>query len=194
MDKLLFLIGGTAWINLVNTTYISNKQKIDILQNPTNTLRWLEENNLLRESDVLALADGELFDSLLVELHSLRDLSKMILSDIDQQGELSQESTDQLKTIVNQLKVSVSLVPKDEKISLTTEGITTIDHVLYTIVDSMIHTLDSVSNNRIRKCEHEECTLHFVDTSKSGKRRWCSMELCGNRKKVAEFYARKKNK
>ncbi|RSL28690.1 CGNR zinc finger domain-containing protein, partial [Salibacterium salarium] len=31
MDKLLYVIGGTAWINLVNTTYNSNKQKIDIL-------------------------------------------------------------------------------------------------------------------------------------------------------------------
>ncbi|WP_157256915.1 CGNR zinc finger domain-containing protein [Paenibacillus sp. Soil750] len=36
-------------------------------------------------------------------------------------------------------------------------------------------------------------TFHFVDTSKSGKRRWCSMEKCGNRYKTAEFFVRKRN-
>ncbi|RSL28753.1 CGNR zinc finger domain-containing protein, partial [Salibacterium salarium] len=76
MDKLLFVIGGTAWINLVNTTYNSNKQKIDILADTSNTFQWLEENNLLRESDALALENEELLDSLIVELHSLRHLSE----------------------------------------------------------------------------------------------------------------------
>ncbi len=55
MDKSIFVLGGTAWINLLNTTYISNKQKIDILIDSSKTLQWLEANNLLRESDALAL-------------------------------------------------------------------------------------------------------------------------------------------
>jgi predicted RNA-binding Zn ribbon-like protein len=31
----------------------------------------------------------------------------------------------------------------------------------------------------------------FVDTSRPGKRRWCSMELCGNRKKTATYRRRR---
>ncbi|MDQ0300408.1 putative RNA-binding Zn ribbon-like protein [Salibacterium salarium] len=194
MDKILYVIGGTAWINLVNTTYNSNKQKIDILANTSNTFQWLEENNLLRESDALALENEELLDSLIVELHSLRHLSETILSDLEQKGKLSLNTTDQFKRLVKKVEVNLTIDTKNEKFKLVSEGITARDHVLYNIVDSIIHTLDSISINRIRKCEHQECSLYFVDTSKSGKRRWCSMELCGNRKKAAEFYARKKKK
>lgn len=44
--------------------------------------------------------------------------------------------------------------------------------------------------DRVRKCGH--CVLHFHDTSKKGTRRWCSMQLCGNRLKVAAYAARQR--
>jgi predicted RNA-binding Zn ribbon-like protein len=44
--------------------------------------------------------------------------------------------------------------------------------------------------NRVRKCGR--CVLHFCDTSKKGTRRWCSMQLCGNRLKVAAYAARRR--
>lgn len=116
------------------------------------------------------------------------------MSDIERHGKLALNTTDQLIKLVKQVKVDLTIVPRNDKLVLAAEGVTAKDHVLYNIVDSIIYTLDSISINRIRKCEHPECRLYYVDTSKSGRRRWCSMELCGNRKKVAEFYARKKKK
>ncbi len=47
-----------------------------------------------------------------------------------------------------------------------------------------------VDRTRLRMCRH--CILHFLDTSKKGTRQWCSMQLCGNRAKVAAYAARKK--
>lgn len=44
--------------------------------------------------------------------------------------------------------------------------------------------------DRIRTCEHADCTLWFLDTSKAGRRRWCSMDQCGNRAKARRHYAR----
>ncbi|MCF3124658.1 CGNR zinc finger domain-containing protein [Streptomyces arenae] len=44
--------------------------------------------------------------------------------------------------------------------------------------------------DRIRGCAHEACVLHFFDTSRNGTRRWCSMAACGNRAKAARHYAR----
>ena len=44
--------------------------------------------------------------------------------------------------------------------------------------------------SRVRKCA--QCVLHFQDTSKKGTRRWCSMQLCGNRLKVAAYAARQR--
>jgi predicted RNA-binding Zn ribbon-like protein len=39
--------------------------------------------------------------------------------------------------------------------------------------------------SRIKRCEGVNCGIPFVDTSRPGSRRWCSMERCGNRAKVA---------
>jgi len=45
---------------------------------------------------------------------------------------------------------------------------------------------------RLKRCEGSRCALLFVDTSRSGRRRWCSMERCGNRSKVAAHRHRRK--
>jgi predicted RNA-binding Zn ribbon-like protein len=37
----------------------------------------------------------------------------------------------------------------------------------------------------IRKCGNPDCLLYFYDASRTGRRRWCSMAVCGNRSKVA---------
>ncbi|MCD2195394.1 CGNR zinc finger domain-containing protein [Actinomycetospora endophytica] len=43
----------------------------------------------------------------------------------------------------------------------------------------------------LRRCaNHDTCVLMFLDTSRSHTRRWCSMDLCGNRSKVAAHGAR----
>ncbi len=41
----------------------------------------------------------------------------------------------------------------------------------------------------LKRCSNPDCVLLFID--KSEKRKWCSMKICGNRKKVAKFQNRK---
>ncbi len=43
---------------------------------------------------------------------------------------------------------------------------------------------------RIRVCAADNCGLLLLDTSRSGQRRWCSMEVCGNRAKVRAHRSR----
>lgn len=43
---------------------------------------------------------------------------------------------------------------------------------------------------RLRQCAGAACTRWFLDTSKGGRRQWCSMATCGNRAKSARFRAR----
>lgn len=38
---------------------------------------------------------------------------------------------------------------------------------------------------RIRTCAADDCSLVFLDTSRAGRRRWCSMATCGTRAKLA---------
>lgn len=51
--------------------------------------------------------------------------------------------------------------------------------------------LTGIETGRLRKCE--SCVLHFYDTSKKGSRRWCSMNICGNKVKVATYRRRKRD-
>jgi predicted RNA-binding Zn ribbon-like protein len=44
--------------------------------------------------------------------------------------------------------------------------------------------------NRIRACGAESCRWLFLDTSKNHTRRWCKMQVCGNRMKARRFQAR----
>lgn len=44
---------------------------------------------------------------------------------------------------------------------------------------------------RLRACANEQCRWLFLDDSKSGTRRWCSMSSCGNRHKVQQHALRK---
>jgi predicted RNA-binding Zn ribbon-like protein len=45
--------------------------------------------------------------------------------------------------------------------------------------------------DRIRYCGAADCYLIFVDTSRPGRRRWCSMDRCGNRDKARALRARR---
>ncbi len=49
----------------------------------------------------------------------------------------------------------------------------------------------SPTSDRLRGCANAECGWLFVDRSRAGKRRWCSMAECGNRSKVRRHYRRK---
>jgi predicted RNA-binding Zn ribbon-like protein len=58
------------------------------------------------------------------------------------------------------------------------------------IVDATADLFAETESSRIRKCE--SCVVHFFDTSKKGSRRWCSMNICGNKLKVAAYQRRKR--
>ena len=45
---------------------------------------------------------------------------------------------------------------------------------------------------RVRECANGQCLWLFLDESKNGTRRWCSMSACGNRAKAHRHYARLK--
>ena len=47
---------------------------------------------------------------------------------------------------------------------------------------------------RMRHCLNDQCGWLFMDDSKNGSRRWCSMQTCGNRAKAHRHYLRSKRK
>ena len=67
------------------------------------------------------------------------------------------------------------------------------DSVLATVARDAIDLLSSTALERVRKCADAHCSILFLDTSRPGKRRWCSMNGCGNKVKKARYRKRQKS-
>lgn len=66
------------------------------------------------------------------------------------------------------------------------------ESLLEPVARALLELLTQAPMAWVRQCEAHDCTLLFRDLTKSHRRRWCSMALCGNRMKVAAFRARQK--
>jgi predicted RNA-binding Zn ribbon-like protein len=66
-----------------------------------------------------------------------------------------------------------------------------LDWLLAAIARSAAEILVEGAEARIRICANPGCGLFFCDTSRTYRRRWCSMAICGNRNKVASFARRR---
>jgi predicted RNA-binding Zn ribbon-like protein len=98
---------------------------------------------------------------------------------------------DEPRRELNRVAAKASAIPqltKDSGIHLS--GRT--QAVLVSIARDAIVLFGSDMSKRIRQCEGETCALLFVDISRSGDRRWCSMSGCGNKAKVADFRRRRR--
>jgi predicted RNA-binding Zn ribbon-like protein len=66
-----------------------------------------------------------------------------------------------------------------------------LDWLLAAVARSAAEILVEGAEARIRRCANPGCELFFCDKSRTHKRRWCSMAICGNRQKVASFARRR---
>ena len=67
-----------------------------------------------------------------------------------------------------------------------------VEAMLGTIARDAIDLLTGPLAGRIRECGASDCALLFVDTSRPGRRRWCSTEACGNRARTKAYRERRK--
>jgi len=190
MEQKIFTLGGAVWINLANTIVMQDNQKVDVLEEPDHVLQWLKENGLLTDE----FPDDPEMVSIHDTLIRLRNICADAISDLHGKGCLSDSTFVGLQKKSSELVIDVRMERQDGILHLIHEGRSPKDRVSYAVLHSLVETLAKYPPERVRKCEHESCILHFIDTSKSGKRRWCSMDLCGNRQKAADYYARKKER
>ena len=67
------------------------------------------------------------------------------------------------------------------------------DHrLLWRIARSAAELLTGDQLARVKLCAMPDCGWLFLDDSRAGNRRWCSMETCGNRHKARRHYGRHK--
>lgn len=57
---------------------------------------------------------------------------------------------------------------------------------------SAVEVMTHAQRTRIKRCAGEHCGWLFLDTTKNNRRRWCEMEVCGNRAKQRRLAARRR--
>ncbi len=69
-----------------------------------------------------------------------------------------------------------------------------VEAMLATIACDAVELLSGPLAERVRECAAPDCALLFVDTSRPGRRQWCSSDACGNRIRTKAYRDRQKER
>ena len=201
-DSHFVFDGGTLALDLLNTWRFNADQPLDLLQSPEDLVIWLAAAGLPDGAYCAELSSSPPNRRILLDeaLWLRRDILLIVQSLVA--GELPPPYTvDALNRILTESGTSFRLdsltIPPEGDQEETMEGqlvlnvhehISSVLGVLQPIALSTARIVTEANPTRIRQCASSNCMYWFLDTSKSGRRRWCSMSRCGNRAKVAKHY------
>lgn len=66
----------------------------------------------------------------------------------------------------------------------------TLSEVLSAVARDAIDLLAVGDRSRLRECAADNCALIFYDDSRSGRRRWCAPQRCGDRTRARDYRSR----
>jgi predicted RNA-binding Zn ribbon-like protein len=84
------------------------------------------------------------------------------------------------------------LLPANGAFAWQVEGAPDLSLLLAPVLWSAADLLAGPIGAQVRRCANPDCLYLFIDTSRAGNRRWCSMSSCGNRAKARRHYHRAK--
>ena len=184
-DGFLF-VGNHLALDFLNTRPIQNDEPTELLPDFSALLRWFQAAELLSTRDAASLhpewGKSARAQRTVEALRKLREkLRKEILA--WECGSVVHNSTvDELNRLMADYPMRTRLKTKGSGMELWFEPRQP-ENLFAPLAHGAATLFAEVDRSRVRKCA--QCVLHFQDTSKKGTRRWCSMQLCGNRLKVA---------
>jgi predicted RNA-binding Zn ribbon-like protein len=176
-------LGDHLALDLLNTEARVQGQAFDFWTSNQDVLRWLAQNGVTPTGKQTAPAD------LLQRGRELRAVVRDLVTARKQGARLD---FDALNHFLDSHLTSPQLQrDADGHLVMTrmAHGDTTAS-LLGPVAEAAAELLADGDFTLVRQCEHEDCVLWFYDRTKSHKRRWCSMALCGNRHKAAQFRKR----
>jgi len=193
-DGFLF-VGNQLSLDFLNTRPVMDGNPVELMQDCTSLTRWLKAAGLVPAREAKRLERGwsaqPAFTAMLGELREFRERLRRAVLQMEAGSVPS-------PAFIAEVNVLLSGHPHIDEVIHTDSGLgrgkrfdpqAPLD-VFAPVTDSVASLLTMPDTSRLRKCGG--CVLHFYDTSKKGTRRWCSMNLCGNRSKVAAYTTRKR--
>jgi predicted RNA-binding Zn ribbon-like protein len=190
------LVAGHLALDFANTLdYRYDPDRlIDLLPNYERFLAFCRQSGVITAAQMRKLLDG-LSESdsqrVLKEVIELREaLYFLILSAV--QGRRPDEShLRALNRILSEARALDEVVWHKRRFDRRVRDITERpDGPLRQVVDAAVGLITSSDIDSVRECSEKTCRWLFLDRSRNHSRRWCDMQLCGNRSKAKRFYAR----
>ena len=123
----------------------------------------------------------------------LRESLGMILSAIDGEHRLKSEWIEAINTVLRANDGYEQLSRRNGEWHLAfVPRVVGPMQALVGIALSAVELIEEGMDAPVRKCANPNCILYFYDVSRTRRRRWCSMAVCGNRMKVASYARRRK--
>jgi predicted RNA-binding Zn ribbon-like protein len=193
-DGFLF-VGNHLALDFLNTRPVQNGKPMELLSDFSALLRWCQAAGLLSSRGMAHLqrrsGESAIAQQTLEAVREFRErLRKQVLAwedgaDVDRTtvADLNRllaahPMLSKFKASGNAPSMELWFEPRQPK------------DLFAPLAHSAAKLFAEADRHRVRKCG--QCVLHFYDTSKKGTRRWCSMQLCGNRLKVAAYAARQR--
>ena len=192
-DGFLF-VGNDFALDFLNTRpVLSGEEPTELLPDFDALLRWFRAAGLLgpREASALRRQWGESDRArrTLGSLHQLREKLRREILKLEAGGNVQRATVEEINRLMAEHPMRTRLIATED--GLRTEVYCDPrepEDLVGPVAHSIAALFADLDRTKIRKCSN--CVLHFYDTSKKGTRRWCSMQMCGNRAKVATYAAR----
>jgi predicted RNA-binding Zn ribbon-like protein len=183
----LFIADHLA-LDFVNTAF-GTTHPVEILSNDLAVYHWLIEAGIEVESMARPALKSE--GELLSDALELRAIAYELIVSYKNGKEADPRELNSFLSRGSSY-YQIELNDKQNWVLKTHRHHLSVKDFLTPIAEAIADLIANVDFSLVRQCECPDCTLWFYDSTKSHKRRWCDMAICGNRMKAAAYRARKK--
>ncbi|MHA4820122.1 CGNR zinc finger domain-containing protein [Streptomyces aculeolatus] len=174
---------GALSLELLTTGGPGPFARYEVLHTPADVAAWAAASRL-RPPPELAVADDDV-----AAVRSLRDALFRLTQARAHAAPLPAADLAALNAAAAEPPLAPRLTP--DGTAAWSPGPAPAARLLSTVARDAVDLFSGPYAQRIRECAGDRCYLLFADTSRPGRRRWCSMDRCGNRHKVRTLRARR---
>ncbi|HXW25491.1 MAG TPA: ABATE domain-containing protein [Xanthobacteraceae bacterium] len=195
---VLPLVGGAPAFDLTNTASgRGGARALDHLRDPEHVVLWARHAGILTDAGARslrrAMARPRLAAELLARTRALRDLVYGIGAALAAGKAPRPAQLDRLTRILARALAQARLAPSGAGFAWRWDPARApVAAVVGPIALSAVDLVTQAAPARIKQCAGEHCGWLFLDASKNNRRRWCEMDVCGNRAKQKRLRNRRR--
>jgi predicted RNA-binding Zn ribbon-like protein len=197
-------IADSLGLDFLNSVATPVDVPVDWIDDGERLLAWLDQAQLVPRAALDGIRDRAMPGELNKVAAQVRDLREWFRSFVQQHKGTPLSATmlrelDPLNHLLERDEMYEKLVARQdgEDSRLALESLRrwrSPESLLQPIGEALAMLLTKEDFSHIKACEGPACTLLFADHTRGHTRRWCSMEICGNRAKQAAHRNRLKEK